>query len=74
MEKYIAALIECQESSMLALDKGIATRLIPTILSKASKAKKKADIIAGLNATFESSEISFSRKAVKSLANADFVG
>ena len=39
MEKYIAALIECQESPMLALDKGIATRLIPTILSKASKAK-----------------------------------
>ena len=73
MEKYIAVLMECKENASLALDEGIATRIIPTILAKASKAKKKADIIAGLNATFESSEILASRKAAKSLTTADFV-
>ena len=74
MEKYIAVLMECEESAVLALDEGIATRVIPAILAKATKAKKKADIIAGLNAAFESGEILASRKAAKSLTTADFVG
>ncbi len=65
MERYIAVLNECGENAMVALDEGISARIIPQLLAKDSKAKKKVDIIAGLNTSFEGNEISISRKAVK---------
>ena len=58
----------------IAIPIRVTEKELEEIDAKASKAKKKADIIAGLNAAFESGEILASRKAAKSLTTADFVG
>ena len=67
MEKYIAVLNDCNESVEIALDEAIAVNIIPSVIAKAIKAEKRVDVLAGLSASFDSNEISISRKAVKSL-------
>ena len=68
IERYIAVFEGCGGDADVAFDRALAVRLIPSVISAASKAEKRIDLIDGINTAFGDSEISACRKVIKDSA------